>query len=115
MQPTIHVHHTTKDHYDIMIYPRWRFSLNLTNVMSDMLTMFYKIKICFFFHMNDANVMLAASQISLVSSVLVNHPVYHIKTLTLRTVKRYTESFIMTLYISLSVGDVDECAPSLIT
>jgi hypothetical protein len=43
-----------------------------------MFTMFYKIKIYFFksTYVIGANVMLAASQVSLGSLLLVNHPVF---------------------------------------
>jgi hypothetical protein len=49
----------------------------LINIMSGMLTMLYKIKIVYIFkiHLIGANVMLAASQISLGSLLLVNHSV----------------------------------------
>jgi hypothetical protein len=51
----------------------------LTNVISSMLTMFYKIKIHFFLnYLIGANVMLAASHISLGSLLPVNHLKYFV-------------------------------------
>jgi hypothetical protein len=54
-------------------------SLNLTNVMSGMLTMFYnnklKIKYSILIYVIGANLMLAALQISLGSLLPVNYPV----------------------------------------
>jgi hypothetical protein len=74
----------------------------LTNVISGMLTMFYKIKIHFFLiYLIGANVMLAASHISLGSLLPVNHLKYFV--VVVQSPTSTFHNFFFWLFISVFV------------